>query len=256
MAQTIGSANKTAEHPDQQPGLSQIERVVDTYVAPSKTFADIRRSASWWLPFLLSAIVSVAFAYAIDRGIGYDKVAEANITRSPQAQERMSNLTDAQRAQTMHTIAASTRIFTYLSPVFTLGFAVIVAGILLVSFNFGLGAQATFGQYFAVWLYASLPMLIKFLLATITIFAGINTDQFDMRNPVGTNIGFYLSSDLPSWLRTLFSSADIFTIWTVVVLILGCSLVARVKRGSAAFIVIGWWLLVILGFTVTAAFQG
>ena len=46
----------------QQPGesaaLSQMERVVDTFVAPTKTFADIRRNASWWLPFLLSILVS------------------------------------------------------------------------------------------------------------------------------------------------------------------------------------------------------
>ena len=34
-------------------GLSQVERVVDTFVAPSKTFADILRSTSWWLPFLI-----------------------------------------------------------------------------------------------------------------------------------------------------------------------------------------------------------
>ena len=34
-------------------GLSQVERVVDTFVAPSKTFTDILRSTSWWLPFLL-----------------------------------------------------------------------------------------------------------------------------------------------------------------------------------------------------------
>jgi hypothetical protein len=34
-----------------QPGLSQVERVVDTFVASSKTFTDILRSTSWWLPF-------------------------------------------------------------------------------------------------------------------------------------------------------------------------------------------------------------
>ena len=30
--------------------LSQTERVVDTFLAPTKTFADVLRSASWWLP--------------------------------------------------------------------------------------------------------------------------------------------------------------------------------------------------------------
>ena len=31
-------------------GLSQVERVVDTFIAPSKTITDILRSTSWWLP--------------------------------------------------------------------------------------------------------------------------------------------------------------------------------------------------------------
>ena len=42
-------------------GLSQVERVVDTFVAPSKTFTDILRSTTWWLPFLLSVLVTLAW---------------------------------------------------------------------------------------------------------------------------------------------------------------------------------------------------
>ena len=31
--------------------LTQVERVVDTFIAPAKTFHDILRSASGWLPW-------------------------------------------------------------------------------------------------------------------------------------------------------------------------------------------------------------
>ena len=140
-------------------------------------------------------------------------------------------------------------------PCFGLLFALILAGILMVTFNFGLGAKASYKEYLAVWFYAGLPFLIKFLLAAIAIFAGVSAEQFDIRNPVGTNIGWYLSSDIPSWVRTLFSSADIFTVWVVVLLIIGCSTIARVKRSSAAFVIIGWWVLIILGGTIMAAIQ-
>lgn len=237
-------------------GLSQVERVVDAYVAPSKTFTDILRNASWWLPFLLGIVISLVFVYSVDRQIGFDQVAEANINRSAQTQQRMSSLPEAQRAQTMHTIAASTRIISYAYPVVALIIALIAAGMLMVSFNFGLGATATFKQYLAVWFYAGLPYIIKYLIAAIAIFAGASAEQFDMSNPVGTNVGWYLSSDVPMWLRTLFSSVDIFTIWVVVLLVFGCAIVARVKRSSAAVIVVGWWLLIILGSTVVAAVQG
>ncbi|MGC1869829.1 MAG: YIP1 family protein [Acidobacteriaceae bacterium] len=244
------------QQPGESAGLSQVERVVDTFVAPTKTFTDIRRNASWWLPFLLGILVSFAFVSSIDHKIGFDQVAQANINRNASAQQRMSTLTDSQREQSIHTIAAVTRVVSYIYPVLALIFALIGAGILMVTFNFGLGAKATYKEYLAVWFYAGLPLLIKFLLAAIAIFAGASAEQFDINNPVGTNIGWYLTSDSPLWLRTLLSSADVFTIWVVLLLIVGCAIVARVKRSSAAIAIIGWWVLVILGGTIMAAIQG
>ena len=53
MSDVIAANGQSSE-----PGLSQIERVVDTFVAPKKTFTDILRSTSWWLPFLLLVLVT------------------------------------------------------------------------------------------------------------------------------------------------------------------------------------------------------
>ena len=39
-------------------GLSQLERVVNTFVAPTATFKDILRSTSWWLPFVLTVVAA------------------------------------------------------------------------------------------------------------------------------------------------------------------------------------------------------
>jgi hypothetical protein len=244
------------QQPGESAGLSQVERVVDTFVAPTKTFTDIRRNASWWLPFLLLIVVSAAFSFSIDRKVGFDQVAQTNIDRNASAQQNMSNLPEAQREQTIHRIGSFTKVVSYLYPVLGLIFALICAGILMLTFNFGLGAKASFKEYLAVWFYASLPFLIKFLLAAAAIFAGASAEHFDINNPVGTNVGWYLSSDVPLWVRTLFSSADVFTLWVVLLLILGCSIVAKVKRSSAAIVIIGWWVLIILGGTITAAIQG
>lgn len=243
------------QQPHGPTGLSQVERVADAFVAPTKTFIDIRRDASWWLPFVLGILVSVMFVTAVDRRIGFDQVAQANINRSAQAQDRMSTMTDAQREQVMSKVEDSTRIVSYAYPIFTLIFALVVSGVLMVSFNFGLGAQASYKQYLAIWFYAGLPLLLKYLLAAIVIFAGASPEGFDIRNPIGTNVGWYLPSDISQWVRTLFSSVDVFTIWAAILLILGCAAIARVKRGSAAFIVVGWWVLTILAGTVVAAFQ-
>ncbi len=51
-------------------GLSEVERVVDTFVAPSKTFTDILRSTSWWLPFLLLVVVSFGTTVVVEKQVG------------------------------------------------------------------------------------------------------------------------------------------------------------------------------------------
>ncbi|HZW81151.1 MAG TPA: hypothetical protein VFF50_11830 [Candidatus Deferrimicrobiaceae bacterium] len=52
--------------------LSEGARIVNTFIAPSKTFGDLRRNASWWGPWLLISIVSLLFVYSMDRQIGFD----------------------------------------------------------------------------------------------------------------------------------------------------------------------------------------
>src|ERR1700730_2394052 len=47
------------------PALSQIQRVLYIFTAPSKTFTDILRSSNWLLPFVLSLIFSCGFAYVV-----------------------------------------------------------------------------------------------------------------------------------------------------------------------------------------------
>jgi hypothetical protein len=42
-----------------------VQRVVDTFVAPTKTFAAVREKPMWWMPYLLMCVVSLAFAYVV-----------------------------------------------------------------------------------------------------------------------------------------------------------------------------------------------
>ena len=57
------------------PGLSEPQRLVNTFIAPSKTFTDIRRNASWWVPLFLICIFSIAFFVMIDKKVGFEQVA-------------------------------------------------------------------------------------------------------------------------------------------------------------------------------------
>jgi hypothetical protein len=237
----------TAANPEASTPLSEVERVVDTFVAPSKTFNDILRSSSWWLPWLLGALVPLGFSVAIQQKVGWDKTYSNILRQSSQTQQdRIAQLPPDQQARQKAIAASFTKYVVWASPVLGLLFAAIAAGVLLMTLNFGLGGRATFGQMFAVWMYATLPWLISGILGIVVLFAGLDADAFNLKNPVGTNLGYYLPTDLPQWLIAFGTSMDILTIWVLVLLTIGCAIVARTKLASTAIAVVGWWVLITL----------
>lgn len=248
-------ANDGADGQATGSGLSQMERVVDTFVAPSKTFTDILRSTTWWLPFLLAVVVSMGFAYTIDKQVGFDRVVENQIQTSQKQQDSLSGLTPEQRTARVHQMSIGYRYSTYASPVFILIFTAIGALGLWATFNFVLGAQTTFGQMFCLWMYCALPRVVSALLAILTLCLGGNAEGFDLKNPVGTNLAYYLTDAAP-WLKTALSFFDLISVWVILLLILGTAIVAKVSKGKAAAVILGWWLVIfVLSVAATAAFS-
>jgi hypothetical protein len=247
MSDTV--ANAEASTP-----LSEVERVIDTFIAPSKTFNDILRSGSWWLPWLLSVLVTLGFSAAIQQKIGWDKTYSNILQHSSETQqERLAQLPADQQARQKAIATSFTKYIVWVSPVLGLLFAAIAAGVLLMTLNFGLGGHAKFGQVFAVWMYATLPWLIQGILGIIVLFAGLDADAFNLKNPVGTNLGYYLASDSSQWLIAFGTSIDVLSIWVLVLVSIGCAIVARTKLAATATAVVVWWVLITLAKVGIAA---
>jgi hypothetical protein len=235
----------SAAFPDQVPALSQTERVIDSFVAPSKTFTDIRRNSSWWLPWLLSAIFGLALVYVIDHKIGMDKVTENQIQLSPKQAAKLEQLPPDQREKQLDISTKITRMVAYGSPILSLVIVGIMAAVLLATFKFGLGADLTFWQAFAISMYAWLPGIIKALLVMLTIFIG-GGENFTFQNQLASNLGFLFDPGSSPFLYSVATSIDAFNIWILVLTGIGYSCVTRLKRGTCMGVVFGWWAVVTL----------
>jgi hypothetical protein len=231
-----------AEGQSAGPGLSQVERVVDTFVAPSKTFKDILRSTSWWLPFVLLVLVTLGSSAAVEKQVGWGRVADNQIHQNPKQEEAMASLTPEQRASRMQMTGNIYRYSSYGSFVFILVFVGLFALIYWASFNFGLGAKTTFGQMFAVCMYASLPRLLTGILSILTLMFGNSADSYDMRNPVGTNLAYFMPDSGPA-LKAALGFFDVIGLWQLALLVIGMAIVAKVSTGKAAAVVVGWWVI-------------
>src|SRR5271157_4570566 len=123
--------------PPQEPGpLSEGQRIVDTFFAPSKTFTDLRRNASWWAPFLIIAMVSLLFVYVVDQKVGFPKVVENLIQAQPKQAERIDNLPADQRQKVMRQQVVVTKIISYTFPIIALLVYAVFAAVLFATLKF------------------------------------------------------------------------------------------------------------------------
>jgi len=240
--------------PIEEKPLSEVERVVDTFVAPSKTFTDLRRSSNWIVAYLLIAIFSIALVVVVDKKLGMEKVVENGLALAPKQAAQLDQLSPDARAAQIDKIVKFNRVFAYAYPIVILVFLLIVAAVLLGSFNFGLGAELGFNQCLAVVIYASLPGIVKALIAILVIAMGAG-EAFTFQNPIASNLSPLIDPS-SHFLYSVATSVDVFTIWTLVLTGIGFSCLTKVKRGTCMGVVFGWWLLVVfVGAGISAAFS-
>jgi hypothetical protein len=98
-------------------------------------------------------------------------------------------------------------------------------------------------------IYAALPLMLKTLLALLSVVAGMSPDSFSFQNPVATNPGYFMNPSDNVFLYSLASGIDIFMIWTLVLTAIGFTCVSKVKAGTSYAIVFGWWAV----FTLAGA---
>jgi len=236
--------------------LSEGQRLINVFFAPSKTFTDLRRNANWWAPFLIMAIVSMMFVYVVDQKVGFRKVVENQIRLQPKQADRLERLPADQRETAMRQQTGFWRAFSYASPLVGLIFYAIIAAVLFATFKFAVSADIRFKTMFALVIYAWLPAVFVSLLAIISLLAGVSSDGFMIQNPAATNLGAFLDPTASPVLYALLSSVDVFTIWSLILMAIGVTCISKVKRGTAFAVVLGWyglWVLIKLGLAAASA---
>jgi hypothetical protein len=226
--------------------LSQAARIIDTFIAPSKTFTDLRRSAQWWAPFLLMTLVGWSLVYIAERKIGVQKLLANDLHARPKAEENFDKATPKQQQQQIKV----TGIAYYVAiPVFTLLIWIVMAALQFATFKFGANANISFSRALAVVVYAGLPMVLKNFLAILSVLAGVSPDGFTINNPIASNPGYFMDAASNAFWYFIASQIDVFLLWTLALTAIGFAAVGKVKKGTSFGIVIGWWVIITLAFS-------
>jgi hypothetical protein len=236
--------------------MSEPARILNTFIAPAKTFSDLQRNAWWWGPFVLTVLASLLYVATIDRQIGFDQVSRNEIAKSPKRSDQLDKLPADDRAKQFELSAKITKVFSYISPVFVLIGSLLVAAVLMAVFNIGASAGVSFKVALAIAMYGGLPWVIHALLAVLSMMAGADKEGFNIQNPVGTNPAYFMDQMGNKFVLGMASAFDVFAIWSIVLMGIGFACNSKVKRSTSIIMVAVVFLLFkLFGASMSALFS-
>jgi hypothetical protein len=231
------------------PAKSFLERFVGVFISPGETFADIARKPGFIAPVVTIAVATWALIDTMYWRLGLETVTRLSLQRSPFT----SRMTPEQMDQAVANSAghfARSLVFADLSIiVVTIIFLLVLAGLGMVIVNAILGGDLRFKTVFSVASYANLVAVLGCVLGVPVILFG-GTDNFDPSNPTPLNVAFFLNyKEIPKPLFSLAGSADIVTVWMVILLGLGMSKATggKVKALPITLCYVGAWAVWIIG---------
>jgi hypothetical protein len=228
------------------PKPNSFQRIIGVLFSPNETFGSIARQPDWVVPLMVllvfSLIAGIVFAQRVDFAGPIRDQMEQNANMQPDQIDRAVRIG-----------GAAAKVFAYCSPLISIIFLLIIAGVLLLAFRV-MGGEGDFRQAFSVTTYAWMPSVIKGIILT-AIVATRSVAATDLAVVMRSNLAFLVPMKQNALLFTLLSRLDIFSIWIVILMIIGFAYVSRFSKAKSAVIVISLWVVATLLSLIGPAIQ-
>ena len=225
------------------PAKNSFQRIAGVLFAPAETFRDIARKPDILVPLLLILIVTyVTIALTVPR-MDWDAV----VAQQEEAMRKQNpNMSDADMERMAKITKAGGTVFSYVLPLLFVAWYAIMAGVLLLACRL-FGGEGNYKQAFSATVYAWMPMLLAGILGTVVVLArGGLIDPQAMQTLVKSNPSFLVDIKEQPILFSLLSSFDIFTIWLLILLVIGFAALSKLSKAKVAAIVISLWLVTVV----------
>lgn len=254
---TIESAGSAPAQPvvPAAPSKNTFQRMVGVFFSPAETFADIARRPDILWPMLILVVIGYTTTLLMVPRMDFDAIFAQ---QAEQMKKKSPNLSDADIERFGRLAKASTKVSFFVAPLLALATYALVALALWGAVRL-LGGVGDFGQSLSATLYAWMPMVLFSIILTIVVVARGSLDPMEMQTVVKSNPAFLVDRVEHPVLASFLATFDLFTIWTVVLLVFGFSALSGLSKAKTAAIVISLWTLVVvvkLGLAALTAANG
>jgi hypothetical protein len=219
---------------------SAARRLVGAFVSPVRTFTAIARRPTWVLPVAIAAALALPLSELILSRTDWRAVTAERIARSGRT------VTEAQLdawVEQMRRLSWLFDIFAVALPAFL---AAAVAGVLWAACQ-AFGWEVRFRQSLGVTAHALLPGTLGSVALLGVLWNRATIDPQSVGDALPTNLGLLVSAHSDRLVHGLLASIDLFSFWTMALLVLGLSAAARTSRVRMAVLVGSLWGLYVLG---------
>ena len=222
---------------------SSVGRLFGALFSPAKTFRSIAERPTWAVALVALLIVSTAVGVLANQRI--DKHDLRQLVQERIEKSRGGQATPEQVEQAMVFTEKANAVGRWLIPIVGAVVYLLIALLFFMAFRFFAGSDLSYKTSFAVTLHGFLPGLVGGLLTLPVILSRehVNLKDAQSGNLLASNLGAFAPESLGTAARSLLSSLDFFSLWAVVLLILGFRTAAKVSTATATTVVVALWAL-------------
>lgn len=199
------------------------------FVSPEATFKRVRESKTAWI-FPLMALLIMTFVTIYLQMPALEK----DMLKSMQGQQFDPAMQE--------TIMATGRISAYVVGAISPVIMIFVTGLLLMLLNLVVRGEGKYMQFVSIAAFSAMPGMIGGVLTGIMV----RTMEVQSAMDVSLSLGAFIS-DKSSQLYHLLSLANPFSIWGLVLSIIGSAVMMKRPRKTLAIWIIAAWLVFSLG---------
>jgi hypothetical protein len=230
--------------------LSSGQRLWRSFTSPGEVFEDISKKPTWLLCMVCYIAVVVLSSLVIYSHMDH----EANLRNTLE----MMNVELPEEAIEDQIASSENRWFLrpVLGGVFTPVILLVAAAVFFLMLKL-MGSDAGYPDTLSTMLHAYWPpkLISSVLLAAIVAWQGSVT-EFGLLRALKSSVAGLLPEDASLPALTLASFIDVFRIWSIVLLVIGFGIVAKISRQKATVAALVPWVFVALVSAGLAALPG
>lgn len=212
--------------------LGEGQRLIKIITQPSQAFQEIKENPRFLIPALIILVLSIAVtALTLPEMIALTRETMAGSGQSPDQIEMLAKMA---AVSALIGVAVSVPLIWLLKAV------------VLLIYNQISTSEANFKQLFAVAVYSSIPGVFGQVINSIIV----KCIGFKAAMQVNTSLGLLMGSNTEGFLYRFLSQVELFSVWGLILLILGGAVMMNKKAANVGAYVVALWLL--LGICLAA----